>query len=569
MPQLLKNIASTAGAVVHEVARTLLLVLLACTPPIGWFIFFVWWAAKGPGPARQSIVRGRALLSQGEASQRCDALKNSLDSTRRYARAPSFLARMAGMRASPAVHAAPPHEKLYVWGGLELPDRALGAHFAWLGITGSGKTTLLRMLMGSVLPGPRALVLDPKREFLPILLGMGIPRDQIHLLDPFAQDSEAWDIARDVTTPAAARQFAADIIPPEKGQDQVYFRMAARAVVHAIIVTFNQRAPGRWQFNDIIEACRTPKQLDAVLSLSPEGQEVLHSYLDSAAPQTRSNVFSTVHEKLGNYEDVAAMWAHTKRKFSVRDWVCERTVLLLAIDDEHESVLAPINSAIFATVVRLALARSSPAPAADDETWFFLDETREAGALPGLRKALNKGRTAGFRIVLGAQDLVGLRDVYKTQADEMLGQVTNLCLLRQENPDTREWGARYLGEYEYWQPSTSTSTSSQGTTTSLQETLSKRQLLLPQQLGTFPLADYAVGVFGACTAPRIGAWHMHVSPEFITRRLHPVATGVAAFLPRPFSDQARVPFADTVIHKLLAPQKPPAPGRPLRHLGLP
>jgi type IV secretory pathway TraG/TraD family ATPase VirD4 len=482
-------------------------------------------------------------------------------------RAVSFLVRLFGAHRNSVALPVQRVEKLYSWGGLELPDRLLGSHFAVLGTTGGGKTTLIRMLMGSVLPGPRALILDPKREFFPLLCGMGVPRDQIHVLDPFAQGSEAWDIARDITTPAAARQFAADIIPPEKGHDHPFFRNSTRAVVHALAVTFNELAPGQWQLNDFIEATRTPKQLDAILSLTPTGQEVLQSYLDPAAPQTRSNVFSTVHEKLAGYEEVAAIWAHTPKKFSLREWVRGRSVLLLALDDAHTSVLAPINAALFGTAVDLSLAR--PAPAPDDETWYFLDEVREAGELPGLRKALNKGRSAGFRIVLGAQDLVGLRSVYKAEADEMLAQVANLCLLRQENPDTRDWGARYLGEYEYWQLSHSQSSSSQGTTTSWQENLAKRQLMLPQELGSFPLADYSRGVFGVCTAPRIGAWYMHVSPDFIKRRLHPPAPGVPAFLARSFSDQTRVPLAATVVSKLLVPQTQPAPRRPLRHLGPP
>ena len=79
--------------------------------------------------------------------------------------------------------------------------------------------------------------------------------------------------------------------------------------------------------------------------------------------------------------------------------------------------LDAINQAIFKRAAELLLAQDeSP----ERETWIILDELREAGKLDGLTSLLSKGRSFGARVVVGFQDIEGLRAVYgEKEANEM------------------------------------------------------------------------------------------------------------------------------------------------------
>jgi hypothetical protein len=77
------------------------------------------------------------------------------------------------------------------FGGLTIPSSEAHTHFRITGAAGSGKTNLLRLFMQSFLPQiqpgnhNRALIYDPKSEFLPVIVGMGVSQDVVRILNPF------------------------------------------------------------------------------------------------------------------------------------------------------------------------------------------------------------------------------------------------------------------------------------------------------------------------------------------------------------------------------------------------
>src|SRR5262245_56863377 len=103
-------------------------------------------------------------------------------------------------------------------GSVLLPHRSAYGHLAFVGATGSGKTILQRLLMQSVLPKvgdglqQRALIYDAKQDIISLLAGMQV-HAPVHSLNPLDNRSVAWDIAADITSPAAALQAASLLIP--------------------------------------------------------------------------------------------------------------------------------------------------------------------------------------------------------------------------------------------------------------------------------------------------------------------------------------------------------------------
>ena len=137
---------------------------------------------------------------------------------------------------------------------------------------------------------------------------------------------------------------------------------------------------------------------------------------------------STVATKLQRYEFIAAAWSHASEKISLKDWVEGEYILLLGNDEATRTALDAINQVIFRRVSELILNQSE---SETRRTWVFLDEVREMGHLEGLSRLLTKGRSKGCSIVLGFQDIEGLRDVYGQKiAAEITGQCSNKAILR-------------------------------------------------------------------------------------------------------------------------------------------
>lgn len=452
-----------------------------------------------------------------------------------------------------------PPKETYIWGGLQIPSDMLAQHYAVIGESGSGKTLTIEMLMNSVLPHPRyglrhrSIVYDPKREMLPVLLGMGIPRDRIMVLQPFDQRSTAWDIAADVTTPAAAKEMATILIPPNEKETQPYFSDAARDLLTAVMTVFQEVAPGNWTLNDVMEAMSRQDRLEAVLSLTADGRDRIDQHLRKVE-STGGNIFSTIRTKIANYEIVARLWARAESSISIDAWFHGTGVLLLGCDESHRTVLDAMNRVLFKFASERILSRPEEYP--PDETWIFFDEAREAGKLDGLRGLVTNGRTKSAHVVLGFQDLEGFRDVYGPRgADEIVGLCANMAVLRLSNPNTQEWASKYFGEYEYIKTSTGQSYHPEhGTSSSENFTLDKRLAITPQEFRLFPPTTKQNGLTGVYGTPAVGAWRCRILPPFIDAN-RGTKTKDPGFAPRPATDQARVPWTDADYGRLKLPRK--------------
>ena len=117
-------------------------------------------------------------------------------------------------------------------------------------------------MMESVLPkigtgvDTRALIYDAKRDMIPILVGLGMGENIISL-HPFDERGCAWDMAKDITSPAAADQAATVLIPHEKANSSPFFTDAARALMTGVMTVFIRKCSEKWTFRDVIVALKS------------------------------------------------------------------------------------------------------------------------------------------------------------------------------------------------------------------------------------------------------------------------------------------------------------------------
>ena len=340
------------------------------------------------------------------------------------------------------------------WGPYSVEDRYATGHFLFLGATGSGKTVLIKMLMKSVFGrkewdgNSRALVYDAKRDFLPQAQSLGI-ENRVVILNPFDVRGYAWDIAADITSPIVARQMASVLVPESSnssGSDQ-FFTEAVREICTVVLNELVRCRGADWTFRDFLLTVLFPDALRNFLKKSEllMAQRICRMYLD-ADPRTVANIISTLGAKLGVYEPIAAAWDQRRKNGteSIRSWIKSDRILVLGNDEGARTSLDAVNRAIFQRVTEEVLNLKETR---DGRTWIVLDEVREAGYLDGLRRLMNKGRSKGACVVLGCQDVDGMKAVYgQEEGGEILGQCNHVVILNLVSPDTAEWASRLFGE---------------------------------------------------------------------------------------------------------------------------
>lgn len=455
-------------------------------------------------------------------------------------------------------------------GRRRVPGRLATGHFAFVGATGSGKTLLQRLLMQSVLPtlgaGQRALVYDPKQHFVSLLAGMNLPCP-VRILNPFDRRSVAWEMAEDITSPAAALQAATLLVPSAKADSNPFFTNAARLLVQGVFQALILAFPGTWTFRQVLLILRNKSRLKALLS---KFESTSHLVQLLEHPITASNILSTVLTYTAPFEVIAAAWDFASESISLRSWIDEEeaSVLVLGNDESNRSALDTVNRFLFKRLSELVLA-SDEVPDTEDasRTWFFLDEIREAGRLDGLSSLMTKGRSKGACVVLGFQDMSGLREVYgRDVADELVGQASSKVVLRLNSPETAKWASSLFGASEILETHYGTNrsrssrklglNSDRSTGESVSHSVTKRDLVLASEFLGLPETTPQTGLSGYFVTPATGPYFDAIPGPWLASHILPAAKHVPSLVVRPDSHQylrpwvsGEIPSIDDALHR--------------------
>ena len=91
---------------------------------------------------------------------------------------------------------------------------------------------------------------------------------------------------------------------------------------------------------------------------------------------------------------------------------------------------------------------------------FFLDEVRQGSFGSHLARLATVGRSKGAGMVVGVQDIEGLRDMMnQNRADEFLGVCSTQIFMQTNNPATAQWASERMGKQLLLIPEKSTSIS--------------------------------------------------------------------------------------------------------------
>jgi type IV secretory pathway TraG/TraD family ATPase VirD4 len=442
------------------------------------------------------------------------------------------------------------------FGMLELPISSKEGHFCVVGATGSGKTVTIRFFLQRIIPdleeGPlqgRALIYDAKQDMIPLLSNMGGGDTQVHILNPFDLRSSPWDMAKDITEPATAYQVASLIIsdPDKADGNSMFFVNTMRNIMSAVIQSFIEFTPDDWTFRDILLAMATEANLRLVLERTPKGRQVLEACIKQG--ETFDNIRASIEARISEYEIIAALWhSSSGPNFSLREWLKSRSILVLGNRESSRKVMDTLNALLFNRLVELI---NDGPENSDETTWIVLDEVRRAGKLDKLKDLLLFGRSKGASVLLGLQDVDGLREVYgQNVANEILGQCANKAILWLNSPETAKWASSLFGEEEVVDFHRNKSSSSNGIFgagtsslgTSFSESITKRELVLTSELlsksGLFGVG----GIGGYYSLQNVGDYKLRVSSDWVRKELLPKDETEQSLCERPVSDQRLLPW---------------------------
>ena len=198
-------------------------------------------------------------------------------------------------------------------------------------------------------------------------------------------------------------------------------------------------------------------------------------------------------------------------------------------------------------------------------TWIFLDELRHAGRFDGLSGLAVEGRSRGVCLVLGTQDVEGLRAVYgDKEAEELLGTVGLKALLRLASATSAKWASDVVGEQETVETTASVSSGPGGGTQSQSEQRVKREAVLPSEFLDLPPTDPANGLTGYYLAPGIGCWRTTLSGAYLTKTLIAPDPDTPDRVERPSEELRLRPWTEEEAKSLglsLTPAPKPGPDR--------
>ncbi|TWT37181.1 Coupling protein TraD [Posidoniimonas corsicana] len=407
------------------------------------------------------------------------------------------------------------------WGNAYLPESAATQHTLVVGTTGSGKSQVQRLLMREPLlrikPGSdhRALVYDAKGESTAYLRRIGVTAP-LYSLNPFEKRNDwpkavAWDIGKDITSPARALNLAAALIKQEQGGANGYFTDAARLVVDGVVTSFMRHAGSDWTLADLVNAATTRSAMERVLSRDRQGRGVIESFLGD--DRTGYAVASTVASKMRYYSAVAALWQRCEHKISLREWLSSSSILLLGDNETASASLDVVNQLMFTVIAEeIDLQGNS----ANRRTWLWLDEVRLAGGVLNsgkLARLAVKGRSRGAALVLSFQDIDGFRLVAgKETANEVVAQCSNIALLRMSGEASAEWASKVIGQHETIEVHHSDSTRLLGAESRTEQRVVK-DALMPSQFYEFPATNPQNGLHGVFISTARGAELVRIAPN--------------------------------------------------------
>lgn len=421
-------------------------------------------------------------------------------------------------------------------GGITLPKSEKNTGILYYGQQGSGKTLSMSLLMYDNLRGigkgstTRAVIYDNKMNQLPFLYSVvGIPKDRIHILNPYDRRGSAWDIQKDVTDVDTALDIAKGFVPEKEGDNGHYFTNGARTIFHGVLKFYFYRARSIQKENEQRRAAGKPlvksyryTLRDVLLPLQKRYEPLLdwmfqqYSQTENARVylnRKNDDILSTLENDLQYFRSIAAIWHNGKRPMiSLEEWAnkTEGEIILLGHDNKRAETINALNRVLFQQLKKALL--GGKRWNREREMWFFLDEFPQLGRVPDFELFIPLVREYGGCVALGLQDvnLISAKDMYdEAGAAAIIGQCATKVYMKCSGK-AAEYASQDIGTREAIRTGRSRHINSQGPSQGTDEREGEQRLITAGELSGLPKAGKENGLHAFYVPSSLPVVYKHI-----------------------------------------------------------
>lgn len=310
-------------------------------------------------------------------------------------------------------------------------------HILISGTTGSGKTNCLHELLQQIRRRKqRAIIVDMTGVFIEKYYRPEIDK----ILNPRDSRSESWNVWGECQDPAHFKTMAALLIPAQGHGETSYWVKNARVLFDATA----EKLKGQGNLtNKNFFAFATDKPAKDIQKFYDETRAA--AIVNADGKETVMGVRSHLRGSIDSIE----LFKDTAHPFSIRSWVKEDQGdgwLFLSSPPEHREEMATLLS------VWISIATESINSLSRDlerRVWVVIDELPAIKKLPTLQVMLAEVRQRGGCVILCAQDMSLLDEIY---GYNIVKSIANLCstkvIFRIEGADIAERMSKWLGVQE-------------------------------------------------------------------------------------------------------------------------
>jgi NAD(P)-dependent dehydrogenase (short-subunit alcohol dehydrogenase family) len=298
---------------------------------------------------------------------------------------------------------------------LNLPFTLESRNLLVVGASGHGKSNIVRAIATQTIQrGDRTVIHCNKGD-----VARSFDLRDVVLISPAHRDGWAWDIGADLDGPAAAAEFARDIIP---SSDQPFWSDSARLILTDTINAIAVEKGRNWGPLDLLMALlSSPEDLRLkIASINLSASPLLASGADGADKTVQGIMSTLLSAALTTLRPMAYAWAGLppEKHFSIKRWLAAEYVGPKIVIVQTSPNFEAMSTSVCGGVLRRICKAVSDASMAIDQsrrTTLILDEFYSIGRVEGLATALSVAREKMLICVAAVQSMEQLRILYQDE----------------------------------------------------------------------------------------------------------------------------------------------------------
>ncbi len=393
------------------------------------------------------------------------------------------------LAASPPVHGK--NQGIRIHPKIQTTEALETSHLLIMGGSGAGKTTILWPMINQIIKrGDKAIIFSYKGDFEQKIGTGDIIGKQFALLAPWDNRSALWALGKDIRTRLDAEALAATLIPePNGGSNDPMWINGSRSLIVGIVSDIQREYGEKWGFAELAKRISEALSDFSILRkiIEKESPHVANIIAGGAENRTTSSFLATVSSYMTNVINLGVAAHDLKvqasgKQWSVNRWLSDLSKIpKITILGFRPSAKA-LSQAFCASVIEQIVLKLSDLPDVSPERrriWLILDEVPRLGKVPSITEALEVLRSKGVRLILGAQGIDQIEEVYsKNTARSWTTQTATKVFGRITDPESQRFAAGIIGEHELERYHRGSGSTDRG---SYQRT--KEHVVLPSQLG--------------------------------------------------------------------------------------